>query len=246
MRYREILQWVVMATGLVAGTASAMTMLPVDYVCPVGGEKFTAQTVGSGTAYGHFLDGQSYGPIGSPWPLVECPGNGLLLYKRDFSAEEIARLTPYVESAEYQALRQTETSYWRLALLLRHMGESDAVLAGVVRQATWQAQGEQYPRYVAAAAAAWQAQCRDDAGQEARDEGWLYCQMMLGEWERRLSRFDAAKARFTRLQPWVDTLVSARERSRARRQYAAEIEQQLRLIAAGNASKQLAVAIDSP
>ena len=246
MKTRTGLSLVVMAMGLVAGTASAMTMLPVDHVCPVGGEKFTAQTVGSGTAFGRFLDGQLYGPIGSPWPLVECPGNGLLLYKRDVSTEEIARLTPYVESAQYQTQRQTETSYWRLALLLRHMGESDAVLASVLRQATWQAQGEQYPRYVAAAAAAWQAQCRDDAGQETRDEDWLYCQMMLGEWERRLSRFEAAQVRFTRLQPWVDTLVSSNERSRARRQYTAVIEQQLQLIAAGDASQQRAVNVDQP
>lgn len=170
MRYRAMWQWVVMATGLAAGTASAMTMLPVDYVCPVGGETFTAQTVGSGTAYGHFLDGQLYGPIGSPWPLVQCPGNGFLLYKRDFSAEEIARLTPYVESAEYQVLRHTETSYGLLARVLRHMGEPDQVLAGVLHQATWQAQGEQYPRYVAAAAAIWQARCHDEAVPEVRDD----------------------------------------------------------------------------
>lgn len=88
-------------------------------------------------------------------------------------------------------------------------GQPEAVLAGVLHQASWPAQGEQYPRYVAAAAAAWQARCRDDAGQQARDERWLYRQRMLGERERRLSRFEAATARSTRLQPWVDTIVSA-------------------------------------
>lgn len=70
--------------------------------------------------------------------------------------------------------------------------------------------------------------------------------MILGEWERRLSRFEAAKARFARLQPLVDTLVSSQERSRARRQYAAEIAQQRQLIADGDADRHLAVAIDAP
>ena len=88
--------------------AAAMTFMEVDYVCPVGGERFRAQTMGSGTVFRHFLDGQAEGAIMSPWPLVRCPGNGFVMYRDDFSAAEIATLTPFVEGEEYQRLRRVE------------------------------------------------------------------------------------------------------------------------------------------
>ena len=32
--------------------------MKVEHVCPIGGERFSAQEMGSGTAFGHFLDGR--------------------------------------------------------------------------------------------------------------------------------------------------------------------------------------------
>ena len=52
-------------------------------------EHFSAQEMGSGTSFGHFLDGRLHGAIQSPWPLVSCPGNGFVIYKDDYSADEI-------------------------------------------------------------------------------------------------------------------------------------------------------------
>lgn len=224
-----------------AAPAAAMTFMTTEHVCPIGGERFSAQEMGSGTAFGHFLDGRLHGAIQSPWPLVSCPGNGFVIYKNDYSAEEIKRLTAVVDSDEYQRMRGTETSYWLLARLFEAVDAPLKDRAGVLQSATWQASPEQYPRYVQAASAAIAPQCPDARAVADQDESWLYCQMLLGEWERRLSRFDSARARFERLQPLPERLVLGQDRERARRQYVAEIAQQLQLIADNNPMNTMAV-----
>ena len=229
-----------------AAPAAAMTFMKAEHVCPIGGERFSAQEMGSGTAFGHFLDGRLHGAIQSPWPLVSCPGNGFVIYKDDYSADEIKRLTAVVESDEYQRMRGTETSYWLLARLFEAVDAPLKDRAGVLQSATWQASPEQYTRYVQAASAAVAQQCPDARAAAERDESWLYCQMLLGEWERRLSRFDAARARFERLQPLPEGLVLAQDRERARRQYVAEIAQQLQLIADNSAMNTMAVDANAP
>lgn len=235
----------VLLSGM-AAPAAAMTFMKTERVCPIGGERFTAQEMGSGTAFGHFLDGRLHGAIQSPWPLVSCPGNGFVIYKDDYSADEIKRLTAVVESDEYQRMRATETSYWLLARLFAAVDAPPKDRAGVLQSATWQASPEQYPRYVQEASAANAQQCPDARAAAERDESWLYCQMLLGEWERRLSRFDAARARFERLQPLPERLVLGQDRERARRQYVAEIAQQLQLIADNSAMNTMAVDANAP
>ena len=229
-----------------AAPAAAMTFMKVEHVCPIGGERFSAQEMGSGTAFGHFLDGRLHGAIQSPWPLVSCPGNGFVIYKDDYNADEIKRLTAVVDSDEYQRMRGTETSYWLLARLFEAVDAPLKDRAGVLQSATWQASPEQYPRYVQAASAAVAQQCPDARADADRDESWLYCQMLLGEWERRLSRFDAARARFERLQPLPERLLLGLNRERARRQYVAEIAQQLQLIADNNPMNTMAVDANAP
>ncbi len=227
-----------------AAPAAAMTFMTVEYVCPVGGERFSASTMGSGTVFGHFLDGRAHGAIQSPWPLVECPGNGFLLFRETFGKAELEALGAYVQSDDYQRLRTTETSYWRLAQLLRVIDAPAVEQAGALQRASWQASRAQYPRYVAAASAAFARQCPD--GETARDGQWLYCQMLLGEWERRLSRFEPARARFNALLPQVAALVTGPDRERVARQYAAEIAQQLELIDAGDSRSTMAVDANAP
>lgn len=239
---------ITMGLGVLLATlvapAAAMTFMTVEYVCPVGGERFSASTMGSGTVFGHFLDGRAHGAIQSPWPLVECPGNGFLLFRETFGKAELEALGAYVQSDDYQRLRTTETSYWRLAQLLRVIDAPAVEQAGALQRASWQASRAQYPRYVAAASAAFARQCPD--GETARDGQWLYCQMLLGEWERRLSRFEPARARFNALLPQVAALVTGPDRERVARQYAAEIAQQLELIDAGDSRSTMAVDANAP
>ncbi|WP_313254986.1 hypothetical protein [Stenotrophomonas sp.] len=235
-----------MMVSVLAAPAAAMTFMKVDYVCPVGGERFSARTMGSGTSFGHFLDGRAYGAIKSPWPLVQCPGNGFVMFRETFSADEVRALDAYVQGEEYRRMRESETSYWLVSRLMQAIDAPADEQAGVLQRATWQASPAQYPRYVAAAAAAFAEQCPDQRPAARRDQRWLHCQMILGEWERRLSRFDAARARFTGLQPQVEALVVGEDSQRSARQFRAEIAQQLQLIEQGDNADTVAVDANAP
>lgn len=223
--------------GMLAGPAQASTVMEVDHVCPVGGEHFRQEMAGSGTAFGHYLDGQLHGPIMSPWPLAKCPGNGFVIYRDGFTPAEIEVLESFVQGPEYRRLRDVETSYWLAARLQEALGVPLAERAGTLLRATWQASPEQYPRYVEAAGAAFAAACPDDAAPDARDEPWLYCQLIRAEWERRTSRFDAARTRLQGLQLPAQQL----DDEAVRGQLQAEIAQQLALVAEGDARRTLAV-----
>jgi hypothetical protein len=231
----------VLLSTCMAMPAAAMTFMNVDYTCPIGGERFSASTMGSGTSFGHFLDGRQHGALQSPWPLVQCPGNGFVLFREEFNKQELTRLAAYVQSDDYQRMRGTETSYWLLSRLLEVIDAPASEQAGVLQRATWQASPAQYARYVAAAAAAFAEQCPDGRARTSRDGQWLYCQMILGEWERRLSQFESARARFVGLQPQVVELVKGEGSERASKQFAAEIAQQLQLIDEGNSRATMAV-----
>jgi hypothetical protein len=198
---------------LPAAPAAAHTFYRAELVCPIGGEHFSQTLDGSGTSFGMMLDFMPYGPTPAPWTLPECPGNGFVMYKREFTAAEIERLTPYVSGTPYQAMR-AETSYYRAAQLMRHMESPPATIAGLLLQATWQADGERYGRYAAQALAAITAAMPPEpagmpaappAGEQpsAADKQWrqwVNYQLMSGELERRTRHFDAARLRFEHLR----------------------------------------------
>ena len=133
---------------LLAQPAYAHTVRDVDFVCPLDGEEFTQRISASGTSYGRMLDLKPYGPIAAPWSLPVCPTSGFVMYRPRFSAEEVGKLKPYVDSYEYWSMRRTETTYYLAAKLQEVLGEPDETLAFTLLQATWQAESrEQYERY---------------------------------------------------------------------------------------------------
>lgn len=186
------------ALGLLALPAAAMTFMDAQYECPIGGEKFSQRVQGSGTSFGMAFDAKPYGALMSPWPLPQCPGNGMVIYDRKLDAAALERLTPFVLGAQYQQWRKTETPYFLVAQMLQHMQAPLPQQAWVMLQATWEASPAQYPRYAARALELHEAVC-PDASPAPGD--WRFCQMIRGELERRLGRFDAARTRFERLQP---------------------------------------------
>jgi hypothetical protein len=195
----EVWRWqLAIATSacIAAAPAAADTLTFVDrgVVCPVGGETFTARLPALESPSHQQLDLKQLGAIASPWPLARCPGNGFVIYKDSFSGEELARLAAYVASAEYQAMRAAETDYFLAAALRRHVGDEPAALAMTLLQATWEAApGEQYRRYAAAALAAFE---RALAGDGRWSSERVIQQLIAGELERRLGRFEAARQRF--------------------------------------------------
>jgi len=179
------------------GPAAALTFSEGHFECPIGGEKFSQRMASSGTQFGAMLDLKPIGPIAAPWTLAECPGNGFILFKGEFSAAELERLAPYVASPAYQALR-AETTWYRAAQLRRVIDAPGIEVAYTLLNASWQASSEQYPRYAREALTEFEAAMR---APDAPHEGaaWATSEMLAGELERRLGNFDAAGRRFARL-----------------------------------------------
>lgn len=183
------------ATALLALplAANALYLQLTEVTCPIDGTKFQYSRVISGSSFGTYLDLQPFGMVAAPAPLAKCPGNGFVMYKDKFSDEEIARLKTYVNSAEYQALQKAHKPYYLAAQLQRVANESPRLIAAALLRATWQAWGEDYTRYATEALEAY----REGLALPAADaQQWFADQLIAGELERRLGKFDDAKTRF--------------------------------------------------
>jgi len=176
--------------------AFAVTSSTTESTCPLDGLKFTQSLPISGTALGMMLDFRQTGAIASPWPQAECPKDGLVLYK-EFTPEEVRVLAGYVPSDAYQVLRQRQAQYWRIAHLQKALGAPLEERAPTLLKATWEARPRQYEEYAKACLAAYQELA---ATQEDKKEALLMSQLVIGELQRRLQHFDAAKTVFTELQ----------------------------------------------
>src|SRR3954466_8814571 len=109
--------------------------------CTVGGEAFDYQQPVSSAALGMRPDGKPYGTSAAPARLPECPGNGLVLSK-DYSADEAKTLGPLIAADDYQALRKTDTQYYRAYWLMRQMGVGPEDYLWALLQASWEAEGK--------------------------------------------------------------------------------------------------------
>ncbi|WP_394539196.1 hypothetical protein PRJ39_01245 [Lysobacter enzymogenes] len=178
--------------------AAAMTFMDASFVCPIDGQPFQARVAASGSSFGRYFDGQHYGPIASPWPLPVCPGNGFVVFdpQRRYDDAELARLRAFVASPEYRGWVADDTPYYRLARQQAWLGESEDAIAQILLAATWEAGPRRYPRYAEEALAAWQRRAEREAGSDAGYDA----RMLVGELQRRLGRFEDARASFEALR----------------------------------------------
>jgi len=193
---RLLLAWS-LALGLAPLSAPAMTFMEQSFVCPIDGQSFSARIAASGTSFGRYFDAQDYGPIASPGPLPVCPGNGFIVDEpeRRYDEAGLARLRAFVASPEYRRWVAQETPYYRLAKQQAYFGASEDEIAQVLLAATWEA-GARYPRYAAEALQAWQKRALREAGSDRA----YASRMLVGELQRRLGRFDEARASFEALR----------------------------------------------
>lgn len=213
---------------LLPASAGALTVAPADFTCPIDGKPFTVSVMTSGTSYGSYFDGQLVGPIESPVPLVACPGNGFII-DRDgaYTDAELAKLRPFVTSAQYKHWLKDDSAYYRLAKQREFMGDTPDSIADALLQATWEAGGDLYQRYAGEALDALRKLAAREASQ---GEDAIGTRMLAGELERRLGRFDEARATFTALQADPAFPGKGSEEARSYRRKVAEA--QLQLIAA--------------
>lgn len=122
---------------LIAVPAVASTYFTVRKTCPVGGQKFKFQELGSISTWGALPDGMPVGSGEFPIRPPQCPGNGLVMF-RDFTRTEIAKLIPHVQGDVYRGLRAAgETPYYLAFHTARMLGDADT--EWLLLSATWEA-----------------------------------------------------------------------------------------------------------
>lgn len=112
-----------------------------ELACPVGGERFTAVTTNMWSITGRRPDEKPYSEVAFPRPLPECPGNGLVVFA-NFTPAETAQLADWISTPVYQAMRKTESPFYRaywLAMKI-HRPEADAIEQ--LLPAIWEAKEE--------------------------------------------------------------------------------------------------------
>ena len=201
--------------------ALAQPAIKTQEQCPLDKEIVTGTLANRGTQTGMMLDFQPVGTIVTPWLQLECPRDGLILYKI-FSPQEVAQLKTYIASPEYQALRKDHAQYWRIAKTQEALGVPLTGQAPVLLQATWQA-GKHYEMYAQEAIKAYEDIIRCDVQQ---GEDALISHLITGELYRRLHRMDEAKAVFEALEN--------NEECKKHDDCAPMVQQQLRLIKQNN------------
>lgn len=216
--------------GLAAAPAQALTFADQTLVCPIDGKSFTARVMSSGSVFGRYFDTRPFGPIAAPAPLPACPDSGfIVIEQRRYGAEELARLRAFVASPEYRGWIANETPYYRLARQMAFAGASADATANVWLQATWEAGAQRYRRYAEQALRAWLQRAQRQAGSEAG----VHARLVVGELQRRLGRFDAARATFSGVR--ADPAWAKLEDAQTREYLGKIVDAQLQLVQARDA-----------
>jgi hypothetical protein len=116
--------------------AYAGTPTDEDVICPVGGETFTITGTRSCSTMGATMSLQQMTSCDFITRLPVCPSNGLPMY-REFDDGEIERLTAFIQTDTYAALRD-KSDYFRAYAVEQHLGgESDASPFWLLQSGFW-------------------------------------------------------------------------------------------------------------
>lgn len=185
---------------VVATPVAATKVRPEEMVCPVGGEKFPHMAIMSYSTFGQRPDGKPFGSLIFPVPLPECPGNGLVIFRDQFTPAEIARLADLIVSPEYKAMRN-EPAYHRAAWLAERLGAPKQEQAWLRLKASWSVDGDAARKrnYQAAFVRA-----VDAMDSEPGSLTWWALQSRAVNAERELGDFTGATARIKHLRSQTD------------------------------------------
>lgn len=189
-----------------ATPAAATKVLPKQISCPIGGEKFQYDAILSYSTFGERPDGKPFGTLIFPAPMPECPRNGFVMFRNEFTAGEIARLTPLVATPEYRAMRH-EPAYQRAAWLAERIGAPMREQAWLTLRASWTA--DQDPRRKRALQSRF-VRIVDAMAPDATSLVWWALQCRAVNAQRELGEFSGASARIEHLRSLRTTRLAAR------------------------------------
>lgn len=179
-----------------SASASAHTAQEMAFTCPIGGEKFTQTMDTSGTRIGMMTDTRPVGPIATPFSLAQCPSNKFVMFKKEFSPDELAKFERVVNSAEYQQIAAQSPSYFAWGRMMELAGENQDAqqMMNIFLQASWQSESqESFSKTLEYAD-------KVLANKAISSKDVINTQFLRGEMLRKLGRFDEAKRVFTALQ----------------------------------------------
>ncbi len=127
--------------GMTALNAHGLTYAQKEYVCPIGGEAFLASIPMSGTSFGMRTDLKQIGAISSPWELPKCPSNHFVIFKSEFSDDELAKFASVIKSKAFQAIPKEASTYYYLANMLEMAGYPSSEVAYRYLQSSWELEG---------------------------------------------------------------------------------------------------------
>lgn len=177
----------------------ATTLITKERICPLGGERFTVDVLGSYSTFGKRLDLKTLGTYGTdPKHLVVCP-NGFVDYKENYSKAELNKLEDLITSDNYQTLRLDNTDYFLLAKISEHMGAHKLSIGWTYLEASWEAENKgnrtQYVQYLNLAIDNFNAAV--DTGDT--EVGFTY-RFLLVELNRLKGDFESAKLKLKELE----------------------------------------------
>ncbi|MBK6897076.1 MAG: hypothetical protein IPH06_10845 [Alphaproteobacteria bacterium] len=123
-----------------------------EYKCPVGGETFQALTLGVHSTYGMYLDLKPISYMDMSTPVPVCPSNGFVIFKENFSKEELDKIKIIIKSETYKKIfKEKNASNYLYYNLAKEIKDPDIDLWWVLLKATWEADScgnrELYKKY---------------------------------------------------------------------------------------------------
>jgi hypothetical protein len=177
--------------GIIQTEVHAHTFGTVEVICPLDGTKFKTVVDFSGTSFGMRLDLKPIGPIAN-----------------EFTEAEKQHLIKYVNSKEYQELAVDNSTHFLLGKIFEYLEEEVLNIAHVYLKASWQVEStpEKYQKYANESLKKFKLFLSNS---DKKDDTWQTSQLVAGELERRLKRFDDAKKRFSSLKKLPESKNSA-------------------------------------
>ena len=176
----------------------ATTFSTEDRICPIGGQKYTIESLMSYSTYGKRLDLMPLGnPYATPRPLPVCP-NGFVDYKKDYSEAEIINFTKLINSPSYQRLRSGNTDYFMLAKMLESLEWDKLDIGWAYLKASWEAEYSNRHKYVSYLNSA--IHNFNLVVDESDDEIGFTYRFLIVELNRLKGDFDTAKLKLAELE----------------------------------------------
>ena len=170
-----------------------------EFTCPICGVRFEAEETISQFQTGMRLDLKPLGAVAAPLPLPVCPSCSFVIFEEELAEDEKQVLTEYVNSEEYQQMAKKHPSYYLLAKIYERLEKDKSQIAHMYLKASWQAEDnpDRCNEYLEESLKNLIAHFSESP---ERDEDWETKQVLAGEIERRLGKYEEAKDRFMELK----------------------------------------------